>query len=246
MIVQHIEVLVEEPSMEQALHLLLPKILLQDISFSIYPHQCKHELLQRLPERLRGYATWLPEDWRILVVIDRDDDDCIALKTGLENFARQAGLFSRSQARNQSYSIVNRLAIEELEAWFFGDGRRYARHIQKHPGRYLYKPNIEIQMLSSAEPGKHLNEFWRVGYFKVGCLFLFLCVGVMYDRLHSRQIADYGGVVNTMPTFAAFMVLFCMANAGLPGTSRFVGEFMVILSSFKGGFSIAFLRRRPR
>ena len=70
---------------------------------------------------------------------------------------------------------------------------------------------------------------------------LFLCVGVMYDRLHSRQIKDYGGVVNTMPTFAAFMVLFCMANAGLPGTSGFVGEFMVILSSFKGGFWIAFL-----
>jgi len=70
---------------------------------------------------------------------------------------------------------------------------------------------------------------------------LFLCVGVLYDRVHSRQIKDYGGVVNTMPVFAAFMVLFGMANAGLPGTSGFVGEFMVILSSFKAGFWIAFL-----
>jgi len=70
---------------------------------------------------------------------------------------------------------------------------------------------------------------------------LFLCVGVMYDRLHSRQIADYGGVVNTMPAFAAFMMLFAMANAGLPGTSGFVGEFMVILGSFKASFWIAFL-----
>jgi len=70
---------------------------------------------------------------------------------------------------------------------------------------------------------------------------LFLCVGVLYDRMHSRQIKDYGGVVNTMPVFAAFMVLFCMANAGLPGTSGFVGEFMVILSSFKANFWIAFL-----
>jgi len=59
--------------------------------------------------------------------------------------------------------------------------------------------------------------------------------------MHSRQIKDYGGVVNTMPVFAAFMVLFGMANAGLPGTSGFVGEFMVILSSFKAGFWIAFL-----
>ena len=70
---------------------------------------------------------------------------------------------------------------------------------------------------------------------------LFLCVGVMYDRMHSRLIADYGGVVNRMPVFAAFMMLFALANAGLPGTSGFVGEFMVILSSFKVSFWIAFL-----
>jgi NADH-quinone oxidoreductase subunit M len=70
---------------------------------------------------------------------------------------------------------------------------------------------------------------------------LFLCVGVLYDRVHSRQIADYGGVANTMPVFAAFMVLFAMANAGLPGTSGFVGEFMVIIASFKANFWIAFL-----
>jgi len=70
---------------------------------------------------------------------------------------------------------------------------------------------------------------------------MFLCVGVMYDRMHSRQIADYGGVVNSMPKFAAFMVFFAMANAGLPGTSGFVGEFMVILASFKASFWIAFL-----
>jgi NADH-quinone oxidoreductase subunit M len=70
---------------------------------------------------------------------------------------------------------------------------------------------------------------------------LFLCVGVMYDRMHSRMIADYGGVVNRMPVFAAFMMLFALANSGLPGTSGFVGEFMVILSSFKASFWIAFL-----
>ena len=70
---------------------------------------------------------------------------------------------------------------------------------------------------------------------------MFLCVGVMYDRLHSRQINDYGGVVNTMPTFAAFAVFFAMANAGLPGTSGFVGEFLVILASFKANFWYAFL-----
>ncbi|NNG12789.1 MAG: NADH-quinone oxidoreductase subunit M [Halobacteria archaeon] len=70
---------------------------------------------------------------------------------------------------------------------------------------------------------------------------LFLCVGVLYDRLHSRQISDYGGVVNTMPVFAAFMVLFALANSGLPGTSGFVGEFMVIIASFKANFWFALL-----
>jgi len=69
---------------------------------------------------------------------------------------------------------------------------------------------------------------------------LFLCVGVLYDRLHSRQIADYGGVANTMPRFALFAVLFAMANSGLPATSGFVGEFLVILASFKASFWIAF------
>ena len=70
---------------------------------------------------------------------------------------------------------------------------------------------------------------------------LFLCVGVLYDRVHSRNIADYGGVVNTMPRFAALMMLFAMANCGLPATSGFVGEFMVIVGAMKFNFWIAFL-----
>jgi NADH-quinone oxidoreductase subunit M len=70
---------------------------------------------------------------------------------------------------------------------------------------------------------------------------MFLCVGVLYDRVHSRQIADYGGVVNTMPKFAAFMMLFAMANAGLPATSGFVGEFMVILAAVGVNFWLAVL-----
>jgi NADH-quinone oxidoreductase subunit M len=70
---------------------------------------------------------------------------------------------------------------------------------------------------------------------------LFLCVGVLYDRVHSRLIADYGGVVNTMPVFATFMVLFALANTGLPGTSGFVGEFLVIIASFRASFWYAAL-----
>ena len=70
---------------------------------------------------------------------------------------------------------------------------------------------------------------------------LFLGIGVLYDRMHSRQIADYGGVANTMPVFAAFFMLFAMANSGLPGTSGFVGEFMVIMGAVKANFWYAFL-----
>ncbi|PXW22639.1 NADH-quinone oxidoreductase subunit M [Paraburkholderia caballeronis] len=69
---------------------------------------------------------------------------------------------------------------------------------------------------------------------------MFLCIGVLYDRMHSRQISDYGGVVNTMPKFAALAMLFSMANCGLPGTSGFVGEFMVILAAVQFNFWIAF------
>ncbi len=69
---------------------------------------------------------------------------------------------------------------------------------------------------------------------------MFLCVGVVYDRMHTRLIADYGGVIQMMPVFGGFMVLFAMANSGLPGTSGFVGEFLVILSAFKANFWIAF------
>ena len=70
---------------------------------------------------------------------------------------------------------------------------------------------------------------------------LFLMIGVLYDRMHSREIGDYGGVVKTMPVFSAFAVFFAMSNAGLPGTSGFVGEFMVILASFKANIWFAFL-----
>jgi NADH-quinone oxidoreductase subunit M len=68
---------------------------------------------------------------------------------------------------------------------------------------------------------------------------MFLCVGVLYDRMHTRMIGDYGGVVNTMPKFAAFAMLFAMANAGLPATSGFVGEFLVIMGAMKVSFWLA-------
>jgi hypothetical protein len=119
--VQHIEILVEERSMEAALRLLLPKVLFR-ISYAIYTSQCKQDLLSRLPQRLNGYAKWLPSEWRILVIVDRDDEDCRVLKRTLEDLAWASGLRTRESRWNIGvYSVINRLVIEELEAWYFGD-----------------------------------------------------------------------------------------------------------------------------
>lgn len=117
----HLELLVEEPSMEAFLRGLLPRLLPQDRTFDIHPFQGKNDLLGKLEARLRGYAAWLPADWRIVVVVDRDDEDCRVLKGQLETMARRAGLRSRSLAGRAPWQLVNRIAIEELEAWYFGD-----------------------------------------------------------------------------------------------------------------------------
>lgn len=107
--------------MEAALEWLLPK-LLGDIEFQIIRFQCKDDLLKKSPDRLRGYASWLPANWRILVLVDRDDDDCVALKAELESMAAAAGLLTKTAVgQERAFQVVNRIAIEELEAWFFGD-----------------------------------------------------------------------------------------------------------------------------
>ncbi|MCX6592176.1 MAG: DUF4276 family protein [Acidobacteria bacterium] len=117
----HLHVIVEDQSTEAALRVLLPKILRQDLTFEIFPHQCKQDLLKHLPNRFRGYKQWLPDDWRIIVLCDLDNDDCKQLKDRLESFAMQARLMTKRSSSRGSYQVVTRLAIEELEAWFFGD-----------------------------------------------------------------------------------------------------------------------------
>lgn len=117
----HLEVLVEEPSMEAFLRALLPRLLPQDRTFEVRIFQGKSDLLSKLGDRLRGYAAWIPDDWRILVVVDRDDEDCNQLKRRMESAAHKAGLRSRSVAKNSRWQLVNRIAVEELEAWYFGD-----------------------------------------------------------------------------------------------------------------------------
>ena len=167
MSVAHVEVIVEEPSMEAALRVLLPRML-GDVTHEVYAHTCKDELLKRLPERLRGYAPWLPADWRVVVIVDRDDDDCVKLKERLESMAHDAGLPTRANGGGK-ISVVNRLAIEELEAWYFGDWNAVVAAYPKvsptvpSPARYRDPDGI---------PGGTWEAFERVlqgrGYFKAG------------------------------------------------------------------------------
>lgn len=118
----HIEFLVEEPSAEAALRGLVPKILGPDVEFRVIRFQGKKDLLNLLPGRLKGYKGWIPADWRIVVLVDEDRQDCMELKAEMEKAAEDAGLSTRSAARGGSaFQVLNRISIEELEAWFFGD-----------------------------------------------------------------------------------------------------------------------------
>lgn len=118
----HLVFLVEEPSMEAFLQVLLPRVLPAGCTFEIHVHGGKADLLRKLESRLRGYARFLPEHWRIVVVVDRDDDDCHDLKKRLERSAAVARLTTRRTAGGTArWQVVTRIAIEELESWYFGD-----------------------------------------------------------------------------------------------------------------------------
>jgi hypothetical protein len=117
----HVLFFVEEPSTEAALAHLLPNLLPEQTTFQFIIFQGKTDLLNNLAARLRGYASWLPEDWRIVVLMDEDRQDCRQLKDQMEAAAQSAGLVSKSQTENGRFQVLNRIAIEELEAWFLGD-----------------------------------------------------------------------------------------------------------------------------
>ena len=118
---EHLEFLVEEPSAEAFLVELLPRLLDGRATFTIHAHQGKSDLIGKLAGRLRGYAKWLPEIVRIVVLVDLDDDNCDALKQRMEQYAKTAGLLTRTSAGEAPWRVVNRIAIVELEAWFFGE-----------------------------------------------------------------------------------------------------------------------------
>ena len=155
--------------MEAFLQALLPKMLPDDVSFAIYCYQGKHALLRKIGKRLKGYSTWLPAEYRLVVIVDRDNDDCAELKSKLEDLCSDAGLDSRRITGNAEWRVVTRLAIEELEAWYFGDWAAvraaYPRVSSNIPGKARYRDPDAIS-------GGTWEAFERVlkrhGYFKHG------------------------------------------------------------------------------
>lgn len=165
----HLEILVEEPSMEAFLSELLPRLFAGRATFSIHPHQGKHDLLKKLPGRLRGYANWLQETMRVVVLVDRDESDCRTLKLAMEEAAEAAGLLTRAASGGTDWQVVNRLAIEELEAWFFGEWTAVKRV-------YPRVPTTIPQQAPYRQPDAIAGGTWealhripkRAGYFSGG------------------------------------------------------------------------------
>lgn len=155
--------------MEALLRGLLPRLLPADRSFDVHAFQGKSDLLGKLEARLRAYAQWLPADWRLFVVVDRDDDDCRELKQRLEAMAKCAGLVTRSSAGAAHWQLVNRVAIEELEAWYFGD---WVAVKAEYPRVSAHVPQRQGLRDPDAIAGGTWEAFERVmqqyGYFKTG------------------------------------------------------------------------------
>ena len=138
-------------------------------TFGIHWFQGKSDLLDKLEDRLRSYATWLPEDWRLVVLVDRDEDSCAELKKSLEERAACAGLVTKSRSDGASWHVANRVVVEELEAWYFGDWEAVREVYPRVPGDISQKQGLRDP---DAVRGGTWEAFERIlqrhGYFQGG------------------------------------------------------------------------------
>jgi hypothetical protein len=165
----HIEFIVEERSAKAALENIVPMIINQTATFQIHSHRGKTDLLDKLARRLSGYASWLPDDWRIVVLIDADDDECHELKERLAQSARQAGLRPKSPTSRGRFHVLNRIAVEELEAWFFGDIGALVTAFSRVPDTLTSRPRFRDPDRIRGGTWEALErELKRAGYFRTG------------------------------------------------------------------------------
>lgn len=165
----HLEILVEEPSMEAALKNLLPKMLPVETTSRLLSFQGKQNLLRELPLRLRGYAAWITADYRIVVLIDEDRQNCLELKEQLETAAHEAGLSTKTNAGGARFQVLNRIAVEELEAWFLGDLAALRQAYPRLPASLATAPRFHNSDAIAGGTWEELERiFQRAGYFKGG------------------------------------------------------------------------------
>ena len=155
--------------MEAFLQASLPRLLPLETTFRVQVFGGKRDWLAKLESRLRGYAWWLPDDYRIVVAIDRDNEECLALKERLEEAAHRAGMLTRTRAAARPWQVVNRVAIEELEAWYFGDWEAVR---VAYPRVSATIPNKAAYRIPDAIAGGTWEAFERIlkqhGYFTTG------------------------------------------------------------------------------
>lgn len=196
MTAEHLEILVEEPSMEAFLAEVLPRLLAERATFAIHAHQGKSDLLAKLSGRLRGYAKWLPATVCILVIVDRDDDNCGVLKQRMDQDAKAAGLLTRTESGGAPWRVVTRIAIEELEAWFFGEWvgvrKAYPRVRANIPAQAAYRAPDEI-LGGTWEALERVLK--NAGYFSSG----------LRKSEAARAIGkQFNPTISTSPSFVAF------------------------------------------
>lgn len=188
-------VFVEEESAEAALLTILPR-LLPESEFQIIRFQGKQDMLRNLPVRLRGYSSWLPESWTILVLVDRDNDDCKELKGRLEAMARDAHLSTKSSVQTGvGFQVVLRIVIEELESWFFGDWEAVRTGYPRVPATTPNKERFRDPDGISGGTWEAMEQvLQRAGYYKSGLGKIELARTVaqymdpMRNRSHSFQV----------------------------------------------------------
>ncbi len=166
----HFEILVEEFSAEKVLHNILPKLITGEHTYNIITYQGKHDMLKKLPGRLKAYSKWIPENYILLILIDRDSQDCHELKANLEQIALKANLRTKSNSgSDEKFSVLIRIIVEEMESWFFGDANAVRKAYPRVSDNFERKANYRVPDLIKGGTWEALERILKAaGYFKTG------------------------------------------------------------------------------
>jgi hypothetical protein len=191
-----VEFFLEEPSAEAFLQRCVGKLLPKGTGVAFRVFSGKPDLLKKLPARLKGMS-WIPPDHRIVVLVDEDRQDCLTLKEQLERAARDAGLLTKSAAQGRTFKVLNRIAVEELEAWFLGDLPAIQAAYPRFRASYVAAANRRDPDAVKGGTSEALERaLQRAGYYSTGLPKIEV----------ARNIGDHIDVArNTSPRFKQFV-----------------------------------------